>query len=298
MSRVMISLIGEQPIPNLLPIRHDSPNQVVLAYTERVQQVSERLEELLRKSLQVYPLQVSPFDIPSTKNKLEQFITHQGWKPSQLVFNLTGGTKAMAFAAYRLAEEWRCPFIYVVSEEIESRVYRYRFDEKGTALLEQEEVIPGVISLDDYLKAHLGAYYSRGFAQTEGGRFEEILYQALKPVVDEILVGVQLGGAGDLDLVLRCANQVGIAEVKAGVITKDAIEQLNIAGARERLGIYTKKVLIVGTLEDHTRSNLRELAEASEIKVITLPNYAQTKSLSDQDRQQLVREIAEALRCW
>jgi len=298
MSSVMISLVGEQPIPNLLPIRHDSPSQVVLAYTERVQNVSKRLEGLLRKSLQVYPLQVAPYEIQATKNTLEQFIMHQGWKPSQLVFNLTGGTKAMAFAAYRLAEEWRCPFIYVVSEETESRLYRYRFDEQGMALLEQEEVIPGVISLDDYLKVHLGIYNIIGFGPPPGGKFEEAVCKVLQPEVDEVIAGIRHGGVLEIDTVLRCANQVGVAQVKEGPISGAAINHLNTAGRHDLLGTYIKKFLISGTVADHTKSPLREVAQVSEIKVIELPSYKQTGTLSYQDQQRLVREVAEALRCW
>lgn len=34
--------------------------------------------------------------------------TDRSWKPEQIVFNITGGTKPMAVAAYTLAKEWRC----------------------------------------------------------------------------------------------------------------------------------------------------------------------------------------------
>jgi hypothetical protein len=293
----MIALVGEQPIPNLLPIRYDKPAQVVLACTESTTEVSRRLEKVLRGGPQVHLLLVSPFGIPATRTELENFIIHRGWNPSQMVFNLTGGTKAMAFAAYSLAEERHCRFLYLESEEVESRIYRYRFDQGGTALLEGEEIIPGVISLDDYLKVHLGRYYTRGFSPTEGGKFEEIIYGVLQPVVDEIAPGIQHGGALDIDLVLRCANQVGIAEVKTGRIsrTSEGIKQLNTGGRREFLGIYTKKLLIVDTAWDPTLSGLKDLAEASEIKVIELPGYGQTKDLSDQDRERLVREVRETL---
>ncbi len=34
MKPVMICLVGEQPVPNLLPIRYCQPQQVVLVYSE------------------------------------------------------------------------------------------------------------------------------------------------------------------------------------------------------------------------------------------------------------------------
>jgi len=298
MSDVMFAFVGEQPIPNLLPIRYDQPSEVVLAYTESTREVSKRLEQVLHGSPQVHLSEVPPFEILVIRQTLEKLIIGRGWKASQIVFNLTGGTKAMALAGYGLAEELGSRFLYVQSEEVESRVYRYRF-ENGLALFEHEETIPGVITLDNYLKVHLGIYYCKSFSQTEGGKFEEIIYQILQPVVDEILSGIQHGGALDIDLVLRRANQVGIAEVKTGRTgrTSEGIKQLNTAGRREFLGIYAKKLLIVDMAWDHTLSGLKDLAEASEIKVIELPSYdKKTGKLSNQDEERLVREVRETFR--
>jgi hypothetical protein len=118
-------------------------------------------------------------------------------------------------------------------------------------------------------------------------------------VVDEIVAGVKLGGALDIDLVLRCGNQVGIAEVKTGrkSRSKEGINQLNTAGGRAFLGIYTRKILIVDTVWDATCSNLRELAEARNVQVVELPSYLQTGALSDYDRQRLTSAVRSALRC-
>jgi hypothetical protein len=298
MNDVMICLVGEQPMPNLLPIRYYSPEQVLLVYTEGTEEVKKRLETVLRRGPEVYTLEVSPFDILDIRRTLDQFITGRGWHLSQIVFNLTGGTKAMAFAAYSLAQAWRSRFIYLESEEAESRVYRYSFNQDGIALLDRDEVIPGVISLDDYLKAHLGMYLVRSFSRTEGGKFEKAVYQVLEPVVDEIKPGIQHLGQIDIDLAFCYGNQVGIAEVKTGGAARssEGIKQLNAAS--EFLDIYIKKLLIVDTMWDITLDPLRGWAEASEIKVIELPSYGQTGSLSDQDCERLRREVAEALRCW
>jgi hypothetical protein len=247
---VMIALVGEQPIPNLLPIRYDKPAQVVLAYTESTREVSSRLEKVLRGGPQVHLLEVSPFEITATRKQLEEFIVRRGWKPYQVVFNLTGGTKAMAFAAYSLAAVWSSRFLYLQSEDVESRIYRYNF-RNGVPALESDETMPGVIAIDDYLKLHLGAYQTKGhFDPGAGGRFEEVIYNALKGAVDEIVQGVLYGGGPDIDLVVRCANQVGIVEAKTGGEARNAkgINQLNTVGRREFLGTYTKKLLILGIM--------------------------------------------------
>lgn len=299
----MISLIGEQPLPNLLPIRRDEPKDVVLAYTEGTrgtENVKIRLEKLLRKSTRVHPLQVRPFDIRSTEALLRDFITNRGWKPEELVFNLTGGTKAMAIAAYELAETWHSRFLYLQSEATQNVLYRYCFDANGKAELEVEDVIPGVINLDDYLRIHLEQFTIEGFAKTEGGKFEEVIAKALERNVDEIVPGVkQYGGKVDVDLVLRCGNQVGLAEVKTGTQCNkaDGMRHLNSAGQRQFLGTYAKKLLIQNMSWDPRQaSDYRDLTKASDIKLIVLPSYQLDGDLSTDDRDRLIREVTTLLR--
>ena len=44
---ILLSLIGEQPIPNLLPILHFAPSSVALAYSDFTEEAAERLKKLL-----------------------------------------------------------------------------------------------------------------------------------------------------------------------------------------------------------------------------------------------------------
>ena len=46
----------------------------------------------------------------------------------------------------------------------------------------------------------------------------------------------------EIDLIFRCGNSIGIAELKTGksATEKEGIDQLNAACAREYLGTYTK----------------------------------------------------------
>lgn len=307
MNRVMISLIGEQPLPNLLPIRFEKPEDVVFAYTGRTdrargtKEVSSRLEMLLSKETRVYPFEVRPFDVAGTQQLLEKFILGRGWKPEELVFNLTGGTKAMAFAAYSLAEEWGCTFVYLQSEE-SFFLHRYGFDKNRAPQPEGGDVIPGMITLEDYLQIHMGVGKAQceGLSKTEGGKFEGVIYDALQSHVDEIKAGLKYyGGKLDIDLILRCGNQVGIAEVKTGerAIRKvDGIKQLNNAGRRDFLGTYTKKFLIQDASWDaRQETDYSELASSSDITVIILPSYAKDAELAEHDRERLVREVTRVL---
>lgn len=301
MEDVMVCLVGEQPLANLLPVRFDEPKQVVLAYTEKTQEVSTRLEKVLRAKASVCPVRVPPFDIPKIRSTLEDLIMGRDWKSAQIVFNLTGGTKAMGFAAYGLAAMWRTRFVYLEGEEPTGRLYRYHFSPDGVVSSDGKENIPCVISLDDYLKAHLSRYWHRDFSGDEGGEFEKCVYQALAEVLGAEAVdhGIQAGGALDIDVAFCYHNQLGIAEVKTGgkARSKNGLSQLNTAGRREYLGTYIRKFLIVDVAWDHTLSNLTDLAAVSGIRVIQLPSYGETGSLSDQDRNRLVREVSEAFGC-
>ncbi len=52
-------------------------------------------------------------------------IARRGWVRDEITFNLTGGTKTMAFAAYELAKSMRSPFTYLQSEGNTSQLFRY-----------------------------------------------------------------------------------------------------------------------------------------------------------------------------
>ena len=99
----MIALIGEQQLPNFLPVRHYSPSHVLLVYTERTQQQYKNLKAVLeQKKVKVYGIKTEPYDISTivrvvneelAQNKeLAQAIEASSQPP---IFNLTGGTKIM-----------------------------------------------------------------------------------------------------------------------------------------------------------------------------------------------------------
>lgn len=284
---VMIALIGEQQIPNLLPIRHEKPERVVLVYTDRTEKGFERLKGLLGDA-HVDPLKVkSPYDINAIQQDLRGFINVGGFDSSQIIFNLTGGTKPMAFAAYRLAEELSSPFLYLQSEGGKSLVYRYEFSGSGPKLVKQD-VIPTLLTIDDYLKAHLGSYEKASKQEP----FEELVHGAICDSVNESTRSITHGSL-EIDLVIRCGNQVGIAEIKSGKkgLKKEGIDQLNTAGEQRYLGTYTRKFLIVNR---KVGSQNRKLAEAHRIRVIELCS-AEGGTLSLEDKGELVRTIRKDL---
>ena len=293
---ITVSLIGEQPIPNLLPIRYQPPDAVVLVYTDRTQAAAERLGRLLPMDCTAVPCLVSAYDIQATTQDLLSLIGEHEWAASDMLFNLTGGTKAMALAAYLAAAELRAPFIYLQSEGKKTRLYRYEFGDDGRPHVSADDLLGALITIDDYLRAYVGEYQLTGFAKEEKGRlFEQAIFETLKPVVDEIVPGARLLGALDVDFVVRCENQVGIIEAKTGPGVKKGIDQLNTAGGQRYLGTYTRKMLVSDQQWDSSRSNLRELAEARRIEVIELPSFCTTHELSPEDIQKLECTVCRQL---
>ncbi len=286
MKQVMVCLIGEQPVPNLLPIRHCQPQQVILVYSTTTKRVSDNLERLLKGKFVVLSHEVPPYDIVAAQKNLAEYLSQRNLQGTNLLFNLTGGTKPMSLAAFRLAQEQSVSVVYLQSEGGQSLLYRYEFD-KGGLVLRERTVIGELLTIDDYLKAHVGKYQQR----RQKDDFEQLVLNALQPHVSEIISGVSIGANIELDLTIRCGNQVGVAEVTTGEASKRKIDQLNSASRREFLGIYTKRFLIISqTLE----SNNRLLAEAYNIIVIELLGDS-SSGLSEENRKRLVEAVTKEL---
>lgn len=294
---ILISLIGEQPIPNLLPILHQRPATAILVHSAFTEPAAKRLCRLLPTSCQGDLWLVDAYAVEATRQALLDRMHETGWAAGDIVFNLTGGTKPMSLAAYLAAAHLRAPWMYLQSEGKQSRLYRYTFDPDGAASAPEPELVPGLLDIDTYLRSFVADYQETGFANAEdGGRFEEAICAALQPpVVDEIKVGVKLLGALDVDFVVRCGNQVGIIEAKTGKGVKKGIDQLNTAGEQRYLGTYTEKILVSDQQWGHTRSNLKELAAARRVAVVELPSYSATGQLSAEDRALLAETVCRQL---
>ena len=150
---VLLELVGEQPMPNLIPALEYRPDTLVFLVSERTrphalhtQAALESVPELA--STRFRTIQVDPYSIDHAAKAVEELLgAHAGAK---LTLNITGGTKTMALGAYRAArgDPWRdrVRVLYVSTE------------------LETEQVIAGEtveqrhldlqIAADLYLRAH------------------------------------------------------------------------------------------------------------------------------------------------
>jgi hypothetical protein len=272
----MIALVGDQPLPNFLPVKHYKPSDVLLIYTAKTQQKYEYLKVTLQRDINVYGLEADPYDIPLITRKLHEELDKMAAMVSQaLVFNLTGGTKTMSLAAYQVARQRNASMIYLQSEGKHTRVYHYIWEDEQLRV-SGNELLPECITLQNVFDLHLGPgnWQECGSGRREGSPFEDALANVLRLHGYEVMVGVSaMSGQIDVDIAVRASNQYGIIEAKMGRngAKLDGIKQLS--NAARHLGTYSQTfyVITVPPQPAHTA-----ITEASNIQVISIPGYDHT----------------------
>jgi hypothetical protein len=251
---ILLSLVGEQPIPVLLVARALKPQQHQLCFTETTRRVATNLAIMLPGSRMHA---IEPYDLSRAHVQLTSLVA------SETILNLTGGTKPMAMAAYEAARSKRLPVVYLQSEGAATQLFRYDFQD-GQPHLSKREELPVLITINDYLEAH-GlqplAYKGPQNAQEAG------LRRWLEKQVDECLTNVVFDSF-EIDFILRRGNQVAVMEAKMKASnTRQGIDQLNTIAGRDYLGAYTGKIHVVAR---SFGPQLSRLAEARHIHIVVL----------------------------
>jgi hypothetical protein len=274
-ARVMVLLLGEQPAPNLIPLRILRPQSAVLVYTDRTEYVFQQLAAII-KDVKLVPCEVPPFDFEAIREATAEKL--RDYTPSDVLFNLTGGTKIMALAAYDLAQAMESRFVYLISQGAFMQLETYHFAD-GRPVRQESRRLDETITLEDYLRMYIGNYTFRGPRDA----YEKQIDQALAELSDlERLSSVCLKGGLEVDFMLRYGNNVAAVEVKR-TAKKDAIDQINSAARQTQLGTFVRKIIVTGeSLHPHNA----ELAQGARIKVIELPSLSDGV-LSEADQEAL-----------
>jgi len=293
---VMVELIGEQPLPNLLPVRYDRPDSVLLLYTSRTCLIYERLRETLQRTVTVYGLETDAYNIPAIAAALQQQLKAPEYRDQPLVFNVTGGTKAMLLAAYQVADQQQAPILYLQSEGKGSWIHRYQWEQRQLRALPPEK-LPACIDLKDFLDVHLGPqrWQQKDPSKDQGSRFEQALATALESAGYEVLTGIKaMDGQIDIDIAVRLANQFGIIEAKTGKKGQelDGIKQLN--SALRHLGTYTKAFYVITVAPEQRHE---AISTASRIRIVSLPDFDKNSAtLSPTDTNKLIAAVDQELK--
>jgi len=169
-------------------------------------------------------------------------------------------------------------------------------------LISERIIVPELIDIDLYLKAHLIDYQI--FPQNEvGTNLENAIANALIRNNFEVLQNVKPVGEGnqlEIDLVFRLknTNNVALAEIKTGDAREEGpkrgIDQLALASQREYLGTYAKRFLITSR---QLSKQLRELALAHKINIIDNIELDRNRlKLTEDSEQRLIKNLLEKLR--
>lgn len=300
----MIALVGEQPLPNFLPVRYYDYDNILLVYTQKTQQKYEYLKATLQrevKKINVYGLETDPYDITAIARALKKELDKLAVVVSEpLVFNLTGATKIMSLAAYQVAEQCSSAMIYLQSEGKQTRVYHYIWERQQLRATDNE-LLSECIKLQDVFNLYFGPGKWQEFGSKrktkdqKGKLFEEALAATLALHGYEVMVGIRgAGGNIDVDIAIRSGNQYGIIEAKTGSKTTklEGIQQLHTAA--KYLGTYSQTFYVI---TGESEPGQQELVTVSNIQVISLFNYDGTSHpLAPEDATRLLNSVDKALK--
>ncbi|GER82089.1 hypothetical protein KTAU_07270 [Thermogemmatispora aurantia] len=303
----MIALMGEQTLPNFLPLLHYKPAHVLCLYTSTTRQAFDRFQKTVQKhgdlNCAVSGLCVEPYDLDKTANALKKYLEPMQLAGQDCLFNPTGGTKVMSFAAYQVAQEWQAPMCYFQSELKQGNLIEYEWQNGRPQQVRLSDLSCEQLTLEDILDLHLGpgkwSEDAKG-KDDEGSRFEQTLADLLRADGYEVRQQVHIGDSQiEIDIMLRFRQRYGVIEIKhkekapAGKqvnIDTKAIKQL--ATSTRQLGTYVQRFYILNV---PLPSIHKELIELTGINTIVLESYRDGK-LSEEDRQKFLSEIAQVLR--
>jgi hypothetical protein len=307
----MIGLVGDQPLPNFLAVRHFHYDKVLLVYTKESERQYEYLKAALQKEAFVNVakgIKTEAFYINQIVQTLDEELTYgRLYASEELVFNLTGGTKAMSLAAFQVAQLHDAEMLYVTSG-IGKDVHVYHSSWSGNQLLPAgEEEIPACIELKDVFDLHLGKdnWEECGPSRDIGGLFEKVLADALrkqKNVISEVKSGIRtLNRQIQMDIVVRLGNHYAIIEAKTKQKEQDpnktqkgpplkGVEQLSIFTSL--LSTYSRGFYVTTV---PANSEHKALMKALDLRAFSLESYDETKqTISEKDEIKLLTEIENA----
>lgn len=294
---VLVSLIGEQPTPNVLPLRHYKPDQVILVHTDLTAGLAGRIAALIEKEFHVLRpyCRTDAFLVDRIRSELLEYIGMHAGK-ADLIFNLTGGTKTMEYAALDVARQCKAKAFYYQTEGNQSLIHPYHFDEQGEMACEPPIEIDAVLQIEEFLKLFVKDYRPAEEKDHEGKAFEQMVLAVLESLGPdyEVMPNQRLSGFShnvELDWVLRYRNTFAVGEVKLHGTKSAGIDQLNSATDQRMLGTYTKKFLVS---VDPLHKNDADLVIASRISTVVLPSGRQAE-LSGEDKDCLRQAIRKAM---
>lgn len=293
---LMIALIGGQPMPNLLPVRHYHPDEVLLVYTAGTKPQCDRLKPILSRETKVHTLETDAYDIELIKKHMKDKFQELKVLPESLIFNLTGGTKAMVLAAYQVAQDYASPVFYLQSESKQNHIYSYIWRDGQLQLVSDDVLLSEYVRLKDIFDMYVGANNWKEGKPSDnvGGLFEIAIAQVLRTRGYEMMCGIRIFKDIEIDVTIRDKNQIAIIEAKIGEQARSLKGVQQLSTAVRNLGTYTKQFYVINELPSKSHE---AIMLASNIQVISLQEYASGMlELTANDASKLVDAIDRAMK--
>lgn len=283
---LLLSLLGEQPIPNLLPLWQAGAAYTAtqFAATKATLPLAKGLAEAIRQDPQLgrltvlEPIELEAYSIGPARAKLAEALAAHQLAGQSVRLNLTGGTKLMSLAALQAAFGSGAPLLYVSTEDN----HLIHLNSDGSE--HHREPIQVRIGVAQYLAAHglevsdalnFGAGPVRA-RQTVGDTLEKrVLLLAQKArVFDDVRRGVFVRKqtergpvVNELDVVVTRNGRLAVCSCKTGhAVTKEAIYELASLSRREAIGVYCGKVLVSD--QPTLSPAIRDRARASGVRLV------------------------------
>jgi len=285
---ILISLLGEQPIPNLLPLWQNPARYTAarFAVTESTLPLAERLASVIAGDPRLghiavrQPVLLRPYDIGYCRAHLNSILMEHLLHDEEVVLNLTGGTKIMSLAALQAAYGSGVSLLYVSTET--RRLIHLRSDGSEMA----REPLAVQVSVRQYLAAHgiesslHPAFRGEGPARpVETPKSGDALERRVETLLrhsgafDDVRRNVFIRKPGreemvhnELDVVATRNGQLAVCSCKTSLeIDKDDLYELAALSRRESFGIYCEKVLVC---EHEPSDAVKNRAAADRVKLV------------------------------
>jgi hypothetical protein len=147
MPTIHVCLISDQPIPNLLPLLLEKPEQTIfLVSPERTAQADRLKKIVMPRGISVTFKEISAYDFTAISSVCEDIENEANAANTDLVLNVTGGTKITALAAFQV--------FYFNNRRI---IYLDTFNKRLLQLAPESiatDITDNLIKTKDYLSAY------------------------------------------------------------------------------------------------------------------------------------------------
>ncbi len=121
MKKIQLTLLGGQTLPIYYIIAQQQPDIVYLIYTRQSKDMADRIANEVKsqfpKIICKYK-ETLPYEVTCTAEVCESIHCEEEGKENEFTYNLTGGTKPMAFGAFLTGEKHHAKLLYTDSKVI------------------------------------------------------------------------------------------------------------------------------------------------------------------------------------